>query len=213
MNYAFEVIDLTFSYQEKELLSKINLQHFETDINLWLGSSGIGKSTLAKLICSHLTAQKGQIKVFDQVKLIASKDRLYIPHENDLFVWQNFEQHIVFLQKELIQDISLSKEEIAQLASLLQIDHLFKKHPSEISMGEIRRFQVLRSFILKSSIVFFDETFSAIDPDLKKKLMPQLFAFWKKNKTSVVIISHEAVQNFDFQFNHILDFNKLRLRH
>lgn len=206
---AFEVKNICFNHKEQKVLSNVNLVHPKGHIALWLGPSGGGKTSLAKIICSHLKSCSGQLLIEGKGVTEASLDRLYVCHENDLFMWQTLQRHIDFL----LQNVNIvsppSLNEINEWAEILEIKNLLKKYPSQISMGEARRFQILRSLILKSELVIYDETFSALDSKLKLRIMPKLFEVWKIKNTSVVIISHESDKNFNIIFDQILDFSDL----
>lgn len=206
---AFEVKNITFSHNDQKILSNLNIAHAKGNVALWLGPSGGGKTSLAKIICSHLKISNGELLINGSGVNSASLDRLYVCHENDLFVWQTLQQHINFLLKHVSIKDAPSQDQINTWAEMLEIGELLNKYPSQISMGQARRFQILRSLILKAELVIFDETFSALDSKLKLRIMPKLFDLWKNKKTSVVIISHESDKNFNIAFDQILDFSEL----
>ncbi|MEQ1722246.1 MAG: ATP-binding cassette domain-containing protein [Pseudobdellovibrio sp.] len=208
---AFEVKNISFLYKDKKVINNFSLTQKIGDVVLWSGPSGGGKTSLAKIICSHLKINSGEIKFFDKESLSPALSKLYVCHENDLFEWQTFSQHIKFLLNNVKIASPLTAVEIQKYSELLEISHLMNMYPSQISMGETRRFQILRSLILKSDFIVFDETFAALDSELKKRLMPKLLEIWKKHKTTVVIISHEADKNFNVTFDQALDFSSLLL--
>ncbi len=209
MNKVFEIKNLKFNYNHQQIFNNLSLTQNRSDIVLWAGPSGSGKSSLAKIICSHLTAPSGELKVFNTTPAKASLDRLYVCHENDLFQWQTLEEHIHFLIQNLVPLKNITQAEVDIFTDILEIKDLMKKYPSQISMGEIRRFQILRSLILKSKFVVFDETFSALDSKLKNRIMPKLLQIWKSAAISVIIISHETDTSFNIKFDQHLDFQTL----
>lgn len=206
---AFEVKNITFFHKDQKVLSDMSVAHRQGDLGLWLGPSGGGKTSLAKIICSHLKVNSGQVLIQGKGVTAPSLDRLYVCHENDLFMWQTLQQHINFLLKNVNIPNPPGISEISQWADMLEVSHLLQKYSSKISMGEARRFQILRSLILRSNLVVFDETFSALDGKLKQRIMPKLQEIWKSNNTSVVIISHESDKNFNIRFDQTLDFSLL----
>ncbi|MBY0555182.1 ATP-binding cassette domain-containing protein [bacterium] len=206
---AYEVENITFFHKNQKVLSDITVVHKQGDIGLWLGPSGGGKTSLAKIICSHLKVSSGQVLIHGKGVTTPSLDRLYVCHENDLFMWQTLQQHINFLLKNVNIPNPPEMSEINKWAEMLEVSHLLKKYSSHISMGEARRFQILRSLILRSNLVIFDEIFSALDAKLKQRIMPKLLEIWKSKNASVVIISHESDQNFNISFDQTLDFSLL----
>lgn len=209
MNPILQIRDLSFKHENITIFENFNYTHGTAHKFLWVGPSGRGKSTLAKIIVSHLQPLAGEL-IFSQKKIYEpGLGRFYVGPENDLFSWKSLEKQILFLHQRIKYDRLISLEKVYKLASQLEIETLFSKFPTQISTGEMRRFQILRALLINSQFMIFDESFSALDAKLKKRIMPHLLEFWNENKTSVVIISHESDKNFDFEFDHVLDFNKL----
>ena len=203
----FEIKNLSYSYAEKKIFSNINLSQKKGDIVLWSGDSGIGKSTLAKILTGHIPAFTQSIYVLDSVLTRPRPECLYVCHENDLFPWQTMRQHLDFLQKNLPHLSLADSKKTAFYSEVLELQGLLDKYPSQISMGQARRLQILRSLVLECQFVIFDETFSALDSKLKERLFPQLFRIWKKNETSIIIISHDSIDHLTV--DQTIDFSLL----
>lgn len=206
MSNEFLCSNLSFSYKKKIVFNKFNLNLDAGTLNFWTGPSGSGKSTLAKIICGHCLPESGAITILNKVNPKPSLNRLYIGHENDLFFWQTLRQHFELLKNNSILKSNMNYNTIEDFAKKLQIEHLLNKFPSQISMGEIRRFQILRSIVISPDLIIFDETFSALDLNLKDQILIFLQDFWKKNGSTVVIISHEKAESFNINFDRILKF-------
>lgn len=194
---AFSINNLKFRFNKSLIFSDLTISQNESQIALWQGPSGVGKSTLALLVCGHLKPYSGHIECLNHLAK-PQKDVFYVSHENDLFSWLTLESQINFLKKEFQATDPISESYVQEILELLEVDHLLNSYPSEMSMGQIRRVQLLRPLILKSKIIFLDETLSSLDQNLKKKIFSNLKLIWSEQNTTVVVISHEEPQDFQF---------------
>ena len=200
-----EIKNLNLQRSDKVIFRDLNLFVKEGDISLWFGPSGCGKSSLAKLITGQLSDFQGQL-LFSGVQVAgAALDRFYVCHENDLFLWQTLNEHIDFITENTKQ--FATESEIAEFVRVLEIEHLLGRYPRSFSMGETRRAQILRSLILKPKLTIFDETFSALDLKLKNRIMPELQKIWKRQKATVIIITHESEKDFNISVDQARDFS------
>ena len=209
MSLFLEIKNLSYKYSnQKTLFADFN---YSQDVNtkaLWTGPSGCGKSTLAQLIAGHLPVQSGELNFFGHHLAQPSLDCFYVGPENDLFQWKTLLKQFLFLEQQIKYSRKLSLSQVQLWAEKLEIENLLNKYPAQLSTGEMRRFQILRTLFLNSKSVIFDETFGALDGKLKDRIMPRLSDFWNEHQTNVIIISHEADKIFNFKFDLIRDFTK-----
>lgn len=209
MSLFLQIKNLTYQYNATNLVFKnISFSQNAGANSLWVGPSGFGKSTMAQMIAGHLAVQKGEILLFGRQVSKPSLDCFYVGPENDLFLWKTLRQQFLFLDKKVTYNRKLLINDVENWAQELEIENLLDAHPTQLSTGQMRRFQILRTLFLNSSSVIFDETFSALDLKLKNRILPRLQNFWKTNGTSVVIISHETDKTFDLNFESVLDFSE-----
>ncbi|MGZ3690720.1 MAG: ATP-binding cassette domain-containing protein [Pseudobdellovibrio sp.] len=208
MNLFLEIKNLNYSYSNQNVLfENFNYSQGVGTKSLWIGPSGCGKSTLAQLIAGHLPNQAGEVCLFGTHLKRPSLDCFYVGPDNDLFQWRTLEQQFSFLNRQIQYERKLDFSKVRHWAEELEVGHLLSKYPSQISTGEMRRFQILRTLFINSRAVIFDETFGALDGKLKDRIMPRLSRFWNDQQTNVIIISHEADKIFNFKFDLVHDFN------
>ncbi len=149
-----------------------------------LGKSGIGKSTLLKLISGIYQPTKGIVN--NQAKRIG-----YVFQEPRLFPWLTVEQNIVEVMK--AQAISLSKQK-ARLTSLLEkvgLTHCNHLYPHQLSGGMAQRVSLVRAFAINPDLLLLDEPFSALDANLTVELS-QLLIDLVADKTTMLYVSHHV---------------------
>ncbi|OOF37739.1 phospholipid ABC transporter ATP-binding protein MlaF [Rodentibacter heidelbergensis] len=196
-----EVKNLTFKRGERVIYDNLNLKVQKGKITAIMGPSGIGKTTLLKLIGGQLQPEKGEIWFDDKEICRLSNSELYevrkrmgmLFQSGALFTDISTFDNVAFpirehtrLPEKLIRQIVLMKLEAVGLRGAAQL------MPSELSGGMARRAALARAIALDPDLMMFDEPFTGQDPismgvivSLIKRLNEAL------NLTSIVV-SHDV---------------------
>ena len=196
-----EVKNLTFKRGTRVIYDNLNLQVQKGKITAIMGPSGIGKTTLLKLIGGQLMPERGEI-LFDGQDICSLSNReLYevrkrmgmLFQSGALFTDISTFDNVAFsirehtrLPESLIRQIVLMKLEAVGLRGAAEL------MPSELSGGMARRAALARAIALDPDLIMFDEPFTGQDPismgvivSLIKRLNEAL------NLTSIVV-SHDV---------------------
>ena len=198
-----EVNNLTFKRGERVIYDNLNLQVQKGKVTAIMGPSGIGKTTLLRLIGGQLVPESGKILFDGQNVCTASNKKLYQIRQRmgmlfqsgalftDLSTFDNVAYPIrehTNLPEELIRKLVLMKLESVGLRGAAQL------MPSELSGGMARRAALARAIALDPDLIMYDEPFTGQDPismgvivELIKKLNQAL------NLTSIVD-SHDVTE-------------------
>lgn len=176
------VKNLTCSYEQKTIFDNFDVTFEQGKINVILGGSGVGKTTLLNAIAG-IKSYEGQIEGCEGgVSYIFQKDRL-IP---SISVYKNLD----LILKGVVKDKAERKRMIEQTAVDLEISDVLKSLPSEISGGQAQRVSMARAFLYPSDIMLLDEPFKALDTALKTRLIKQFAALQEKKNKTVVFVTH-----------------------
>lgn len=176
------VKNLTCSYEQKTIFDNFDVTFEQGKINVILGGSGVGKTTLLNAIAG-IKSYKGQIEGCEGgVSYIFQKDRL-IP---SISVYNNLD----LILKGVVKDKAERKRMIEQTAVDLEIFDVLKSLPSEISGGQAQRVSMARAFLYPSDVMLLDEPFKALDTALKTRLIKQFAALQEKKNKTVVFVTH-----------------------
>lgn len=198
-----EVKNLTFKRGKRVIYDNLNLQLQKGKITAIMGPSGIGKTTLLRLIGGQIQPESGQI-LFDGEDICqASNKALYkirqrmgmLFQSGALFTDLSTFDNVAFpirehtrLPEELIRKLVLMKLEAVGLRGAAQL------MPSELSGGMARRAALARAIALDPDLIMYDEPFAGQDPismgvivSLIKRLNEAL------NLTSIVV-SHDVTE-------------------
>lgn len=196
--------NVTFKYPTKDafILSEFNLTiPFKSKIAL-KGNSGVGKSTLIKLLLGLYTPQEGHV-------LIAERDSSVIHNTTD-YVSIVPQDPIILGNKTLKENLTVFTRfacDESMLKHTLDIVHLtpFQNALDDklvnLSGGQKQRLAIARAILSDAPIIVLDEPFSAMDPQLKVSLAKTLIDMWK-DKT-IVLITHDEAPPPGFKVHHM----------
>lgn len=187
-NYESETIleDVTFSFKE--------------GINLIDGKSGVGKSTLLKILLGLIKSSSGKVTIYsraDDLNLYA-----YSGQSNKLFNLSVIENLIYPKTVD-----HLSSSERMKLESLLDefgfrksiLNKDIAKEGENLSGGERKRLSILRALIRPSKVVILDEPFANLDSN-NIEIIARKIQDLSKNRI-VIIVSHETSFPDSLKFN------------
>lgn len=176
--------NFSFSYPDKEIYKNFNAVFFGGKINVVLGASGVGKTTLLNAL-TGLSGFDGEIKNMP-------KNVSYIFQSDRLVKTISVEKNLDFVLKNVIPDKTARKNAIYDMAKLLEISDVLKRLPTEISGGQAQRVQMARAFLYPSEVMLLDEPFKGLDVSLKTRLIKKFLELWGRDGRTVVLVTHDV---------------------
>lgn len=199
MNKIIKVNKLSKSYNGKDFAlhpSSLELEH--NKILAIVGESGSGKTTLLRLIAGLEIPDSGTIQIED--RFITSDHKITKPQNRDIgFVFQDFAlfPHLT-VEQNITYGVKTNKNEVCdKLLSLLKMDELKKRYPSELSGGQQQRVAIARSLATEPKLLLLDEPFSNLDTNLKSNLRKELKKVVTNINTSMIFITHDLHDAID----------------
>lgn len=176
--------NFSFSYPDKEIYKNFNAEFFGGKINVVLGASGVGKTTLLNAL-TGLSGFDGEIENMP-------KNVSYIFQSDRLVKTISVEKNLDFVLKNVITDKTARKNAIYDMAKLLEISDVLKRLPTEISGGQAQRVQMARAFLYPSEVMLLDEPFKGLDVSLKTRLIKKFLELWGRDGRTVVLVTHDV---------------------
>ncbi|MGN0499903.1 MAG: ABC transporter ATP-binding protein [Ruminococcus sp.] len=190
--------DITFSYGRENVLENTSLILEKGDFALLAGISGIGKSTLTKLLLAVITPDKGEIylslssggKIFIDKNIRSMFS--YVPQGNFLLSG-TIRDNIAFVSDKYDDEKIIQAAKIACAYDFISrlpdgLDTVVGENGKGLSEGQIQRIAIARAVYSNAPIIIFDEATSALDADTEVQLLKNLKTL--KNKTCI-LISHK----------------------
>lgn len=176
--------NFSFSYPDKEIYKNFNTVFQGGKINVVLGASGVGKTTLLNAL-TGLSGFDGEIENMP-------KNVSYIFQSDRLVKTISVEKNLDFVLKSAISDKTARKNAIYDMAKLLEISDVLKRLPTEISGGQAQRVQMARAFLYPSEVMLLDEPFKGLDVSLKTRLIKKFLEIWGRDGRTVVLVTHDV---------------------
>ena len=191
-----ELKGVCFSYGDKRILDHLSLAVPEGCHTAIVGDSGVGKSTLGRLIVGLLEHEDGEILIGGNPTTAAQRRGCiaYIPQEPMLFN-DTMEANIRFGREDL------TREDIEEAVHIAQLDGVLEQLPegilanigeggSRLSGGERQRVSIARALVGKSDVIVMDEATAALDASTEDNFI-RLVRNQLIGKT-LLIIAHRA---------------------
>lgn len=198
MEKILVIKNLNMKFGNHLVLKDIDLEINQGERVFLIGPSGCGKSTLLRCI-NHLNKPtKGDI-IFQNINLNKKDVDINLIRRKMGMVFQTFNlfPHLTVLENIILAPTKLNildnKTAIKEALELLDSIGLKDKanfYPGELSGGQKQRVAIIRTLIMKPSLIMFDEPTSALDPMMTKEVMGLMESVAKTGIT-MIIVSHE----------------------
>ncbi len=201
MDNLIEITDMDFSRQQRPIYKNVNLTIPKGKITAVLGPSGIGKTTLLRLIGGQLRPDRGDIRYRGESIPRMSRARLYqvrrqmsmLFQSGALFTDINVFDNVAFplrehtsLPEPIIRKMVLMKLEAVGLRGAE------KMMPNELSGGMGRRAALARSIALDPELIMYDEPFAGQDPISMGVLVKLIRSLSDTLSLTSIVVTHDV---------------------
>lgn len=185
---SVNIDSMRYPGSQKEVISNLSLQVEAGEIVTLLGPSGIGKTTLLRMIAGLETRYQGKVEVKGEFKKSPGRDVQLVFQECRLLPWMNARENVLFSLEgghsttardaadTLLRDMGLAGKE--------------ERWPRELSGGEIARVALARAISGQPDVLLLDEPFANIDGGVKAKLQRLIIDLARGRNMCVVLVTH-----------------------
>lgn len=159
-----------------------------------LGDSGVGKTTILKMIAGLIKIDSGLL--FLDGKNITNtpcgkRDVGMVFQDYALFPHLSVEDNVAYGLLCNGMNKNRAREEIENWLKLFELERIKKLFPNDISGGEKQRVSLARSLAIGNRLILFDEPLSALDAKLRKKLQKELNEHQKSLGYTAIYVTHD----------------------
>ena len=175
-----KITNLSFSFDNKNILEDFSLELKKGEILAVMGSSGYGKTTLLELIAGLYKPQKGEIvNTFEKIA--------YAFQEPRLFPWLTVRENLLAVMDEKDENAEKTVLNTLELVGLLDsVDN----YPEELSGGMKSRASLARALAFGGDLFLLDEPFAALDEDLRHSLAQTIKEHIRACGASAILVTH-----------------------
>lgn len=188
--------NLTKSFGDKKILDSVNLDVRRGEIAVLLGASGVGKSTLLRVLNNLEVADAGEIKLDGELIDLSTINQRHLSgmvfQQFNLFEHLTAEQNIRMGLEKGAGFPSREAQEVAQrLLREYGLADKAKSYVSQLSGGQKQRLAIARALALRPQIICLDEPTSALDPLLTNYVAEMIQALARQGYI-VLVATHDT---------------------
>ncbi|MBE6661946.1 MAG: ABC transporter ATP-binding protein [Ruminococcaceae bacterium] len=163
----------------KEILKNVSFFCNNVGCTAIMGASGIGKTTLLRVIAGLITADEGEVEsTFQRISMKFQEPRL--------FPWLTVRENVAVVLPDTEDKLAVADGWLAKVGLSEAVD----KYPAELSGGMAQRTALARALAYDGDLLLLDEPFSAVDEATKEPLL-QLLREYAQNH-AVLLVTHNA---------------------
>lgn len=196
---AITAEDVVFSYVEGEpVLENVSLRIEKGELLAIVGESGIGKSTLMKLLLHLMSCDKGHLYLetdSGKIEIDAGTRNVfsYVPQGN-MIMSGTIRDNITFCNEDVTDEEIKRAAQTACIWEFIEtlpngLDTVLTERGEGLSMGQVQRIAIARAILDDAPILLLDECTASLDKDTEWQVLQNLK---KMNTKTIICISHTS---------------------
>lgn len=185
------VKDVTFSYDQENIIEDINIELHDNELVCLLGSSGGGKTTLFNVISGLRTPQKGKV-LLDGEDITGQPGHISYMLQKDLLLpYRTIEDNVALPLIIKGEKKKEARKKAGEFFDEFGLSGTQRKYPSQLSGGMRQRAALLRTYMFSKDVALLDEPFSALDTLTKSDMHRWYLDVMDKIHLSTLFITHD----------------------
>ncbi|MBP3198383.1 MAG: ABC transporter ATP-binding protein [Butyrivibrio sp.] len=200
-----KVNNVTFGYTDENVLEDASIEFKPGEFTAIVGKSGIGKTTLVRLLMAFTKNMKGEISYYNDKgeRMDATPDArdfiAYVPQGNTLFSG-TIRENILMGRKDATEEEIMEALESASATDFIKelpdgIDTVIGEKGIGISEGQAQRISIARALVRKAPLLILDEATSSLDEKTELSVLEGI-RNWRPTPTCLLITHRRSVLQY-----------------
>ena len=194
---SLKIRNVAKSFGATQILKDINIEIDAGEFLILVGPSGCGKSTLLNCLAGLEEVSSGEIWMGERmVNTVSPKDR---------DIAMVFQSYALYPNMDVRGNISFGMEmrrvpkpeqdaKIAEVARMLQMEHLLDRKPGQLSGGQRQRVAMGRALARNPGMFLFDEPLSNLDAKLRVEMRAEIKLLHQRTRITSVYVTHDQIE-------------------
>jgi NitT/TauT family transport system ATP-binding protein len=189
--YSVDFRRVSKTFGRRPVLDDVTLHVGAGEIVAIIGRSGVGKSTMLRLIAGLDTPDTGEVLVNEVSAESARKNKLigFLPQAPALLPWRTVRDNVSLAVSvnSKASDHGISVGDALASVGLQERD---TSYPSELSGGMQQRVALARALVTGAPVLLFDEPFASLDEITRTEMYELVGAVWNDQRHTMLLVTH-----------------------
>lgn len=180
-------VNISHTFQDLPVLANISLEIPSGGFVALVGPSGIGKSTLLRILAGLLRPSSGKIQMTDD----SHQEPIGLVFQRDnLMPWRTVAENVRLPLELMRVNGQKADGRVQKMINLVGLASFENSYPAQLSGGMAQRVALARALVHEPLFLLLDEPFGALDALTRERMGLELLRIWEAMPVTVFMVTH-----------------------